>query len=144
MDPHLQAFLAERDEPCPGCGYNLRGLAATVCPECRQTLVLRVGLAEPRQAIWIAGLVGLAAGAGFHGLLFLYFIILVARHPHGDALGFFVLTAPSFLAESASLFAWLRWRRRLQRLRPAPRAGLALLGWCLTLAGFAAFAALIR
>ena len=30
----LKAYLAERDAPCPGCGYNLRGVAEPVCPEC--------------------------------------------------------------------------------------------------------------
>ncbi|MEZ6317215.1 MAG: hypothetical protein R3B49_00475 [Phycisphaerales bacterium] len=30
----LQAWLATRDVPCPGCRYNLRGLASLSCPEC--------------------------------------------------------------------------------------------------------------
>ena len=30
----LKAYLADRDVPCPGCGYNLRGVAEPVCPEC--------------------------------------------------------------------------------------------------------------
>jgi len=32
--PSLRAFLAERDVPCPACGYNLRGAQDPVCPEC--------------------------------------------------------------------------------------------------------------
>ncbi|MEM9662323.1 MAG: hypothetical protein AAF937_08435 [Planctomycetota bacterium] len=30
----LKAYLVDRDVPCPGCGYNLRGVAEPVCPEC--------------------------------------------------------------------------------------------------------------
>ena len=60
----LRAFLAGRDVECPGCGYNLRDLGGSRCPECGDELVLRVGLAEPRQGALIAGLIGLAAGAG--------------------------------------------------------------------------------
>ncbi|MEX2218097.1 MAG: hypothetical protein WD749_04995 [Phycisphaerales bacterium] len=36
----LHDFLAERDFPCPGCGYNLRGLEANVCPECARPVPL--------------------------------------------------------------------------------------------------------
>lgn len=38
----LRAFLADRDVPCPHCGYNLRGLQAGVCPECKHDLQLRL------------------------------------------------------------------------------------------------------
>jgi hypothetical protein len=34
----LAAFLADRDVPCPGCGYNLRGLPSDRCPECHAAL----------------------------------------------------------------------------------------------------------
>jgi hypothetical protein len=34
----VREFLAGRDAPCPGCGYNLRGVAASECPECGQLL----------------------------------------------------------------------------------------------------------
>jgi hypothetical protein len=33
-DPRLIRLLLERDIPCPGCGYNLRGLESPTCPEC--------------------------------------------------------------------------------------------------------------
>ncbi|GAB5497618.1 MAG: hypothetical protein Phyf2KO_26980 [Phycisphaerales bacterium] len=35
----LAAYLADRDACCPGCGYNLRGLASSQCPECGFELV---------------------------------------------------------------------------------------------------------
>lgn len=59
----LCTFLSQSDVPCPSCGYNLRGLRSGICPECSQALVLRVGLSEPRMRLYIAGMVGLAAGA---------------------------------------------------------------------------------
>ncbi len=60
----LTTHLAERDEPCPGCAYNLRGLKGTRCPECNQELAMRVGLVEPRHGAYIASMCGLLTGAG--------------------------------------------------------------------------------
>ncbi len=34
----IRAFLAERDVPCPACGYNLRGASNRTCPECGREL----------------------------------------------------------------------------------------------------------
>jgi len=34
VDDSLVQYLSERDVPCPGCKYNLRGLKLDVCPEC--------------------------------------------------------------------------------------------------------------
>lgn len=60
----LAAFLATRDEPCPGCGYNLRGLTGTSCPECKQHLMLHVGLTEPDIGRWLACFVPLMMVGG--------------------------------------------------------------------------------
>ena len=30
----LEHHLADHDEPCPMCGYDLRGADHKVCPEC--------------------------------------------------------------------------------------------------------------
>lgn len=40
----VREYVRGRDAGCPGCGYNVRDLAAAVCPECggRLELVLRV------------------------------------------------------------------------------------------------------
>jgi uncharacterized paraquat-inducible protein A len=38
----LASHLADRDQPCPACGYNLRGCAQETCPECGAKLALTV------------------------------------------------------------------------------------------------------
>lgn len=58
----LHAFLADRDVPCPNCGYNLRGLVTTHCPECRQELVLCLRTAERNWTAFIWTVVGLSLG----------------------------------------------------------------------------------
>ncbi len=63
----LREYLAERDEACPSCGYNLRGLTGQACPECGLGLTLRVGLTEPATGVLIAAIVGLAVGVGWSG-----------------------------------------------------------------------------
>lgn len=76
-DPLLVQYLSDRDEACPGCGYNLRGLRSAACPECAQELTLRVNLRDARLAGFLAGLVGLVAGAGFSGLLLVYIVVVL-------------------------------------------------------------------
>ncbi len=50
-DNLLRDYLAAVGEPCPSCGYDLKGLTGRHCPECGQALRLRVGLA--RAGRWI-------------------------------------------------------------------------------------------
>jgi hypothetical protein len=38
-DP-IRLFLADRDAPCPGCNYNLRGIQDSACPECGRAVEL--------------------------------------------------------------------------------------------------------
>ncbi len=46
QDIMLLDFLREHDAACPVCGYNLRALTRPLCPECRQELVLSVGVRQ--------------------------------------------------------------------------------------------------
>jgi hypothetical protein len=147
LDPgQLRAFLAEADVPCPSCDYNLRGLTGDRCPECNQRLVLRVGLAEPRQRAFIATVVALAMGAGFHGLLLMYFVFrsFFDQYVSGEMAKFMVLTAPFLLIEGAALVVLVRLRRQFQR-RPAGFKGWVVAAACLvTLTGFLLFTLFIR
>lgn len=52
-------LLAERDEPCPKCGYNLRGIGSSKCPECGEAVTFRVvrdDLIVGRVFVYIAAL----------------------------------------------------------------------------------------
>ena len=44
----LLEFLRDHDAACPVCGYNVRSLTRPICPECRQELVLTVGVLRLR------------------------------------------------------------------------------------------------
>jgi hypothetical protein len=72
----LADYLSDRDHPCPGCGYNLRGLPDPVCPECRQELELTIGLAEPRMGALLLSIGSLIAGAGAAGALMVSVLII--------------------------------------------------------------------
>jgi len=63
----LREWLAERDEACPACGYNLRGLAG----EATGSL--------------IAAIVGLAVGLGGSGLFAIILLIGLLRYSSWEA-----------------------------------------------------------
>jgi hypothetical protein len=142
----LRTFLADTDAPCPSCDYNLRGLTTDACPECNQRLTLRVGLAEPRQRAFIAALVGLAMGAGFDGLLLLYFAYMVTVHRRnaGGAGQFLLITGVSFLIQAPALAALIARRRAFQRRSNLFKGCTIALCWLITLIGFALFTAAVR
>ena len=125
-------FLADRDTPCPLCGYNLRGLQRDVCPECSQALVLRVDLAEHRLGALIAALVGLGAGLGMSGLLAIAVIAEMSSAPPDIRES---LTAGiGLLVQGCSLAVLIKKRRSFQRLCRSYRLGIVLAAWLLTLA----------
>src|ERR1044071_7129464 len=67
----LHEYLAERDAPCPGCGYNLRGLSADTCPECGVPLHLSVAMNESWIGRLLSAVVPLAAAAMAAGAVLL-------------------------------------------------------------------------
>lgn len=141
----LKTFLAERDAPCPNCGYNLRSLTSDRCPECAESLRLQVGLHEPRLLAYLTGMIGLASGAGFGGMLLIYAIYESLTHHWGrvpDA--FMIITGTGFVVHSAALFAWVKLRRYLRACTPARRLWLVILCWALPVTLLVVFAARIR
>jgi hypothetical protein len=42
----LTRYLADRDQPCPRCSYNLRGINGERCPECGEALELKKFLSD--------------------------------------------------------------------------------------------------
>ena len=142
----LQAFLAGRDVSCPACGYNLRDLPAAHCPECGEELVLQVGVAEPRQAAAITGLIGLAAGAGMSALLLAYLLVQVVVYGRYFSRidRFFAINFFGALVEGTALVFWLRHWRSIRRLSPNARWALAAACWGLTAVYFVAFSVRVR
>ncbi len=124
-EPMLVEFLSDADAPCPGCGYNLRGLTSARCPECNEALELKVTLAEPGLAGFLSALVPAACALGFSAILFLWGS--VAGAPRGD-LSRIGLAA---LVMGAVTGALIGGRRRFSRLGAGARAGVIAACWAL-------------
>lgn len=142
----LRAFLAETDAPCPLCRYNLRGLTGEHCPECGHKLTLRVSLASPRNGLYIFGLVGLAAGAGFSTLLLAYFfyIAVLKNVDHSIVRVALAVNGTGAVVEGAALGLWIVFGRRYRLGTTGKRAMLALAAWLLTLINLIIFSMYIR
>ncbi|KAA0217199.1 MAG: hypothetical protein DYG94_01835 [Leptolyngbya sp. PLA3] len=125
---YLERFLAEHDTPCPGCGYNLRGLEGDLCPECGERLELRIGLADPRLSQFIGGLIGLAAGLGFHGLFLIWvgYMAAVERFSMWDSLPPLVV---GLIGSVGAIIMWVAMRARMRRLTLSRRRVLVFVCW---------------
>lgn len=140
----LSEYLADHDTPCPQCGYNLRGLRSSACPECNERLVLAVRPAEPRLAWFVFGLVGLAGGAGFNVIVLSWALWVIVFQRYGPSLGEFwpvVIGAP-MLAALSGLWVWQR--RRMARWSASSRWWMAWGGWGLTILWAMLFFARVR
>lgn len=96
LDIMLLDFLRKHDAACPVCGYNLKALTRPICPECRQDLVLTVGVARLRLG-WL--FVALAPGF-FSGIAACFVAIPTTAIYFEDG----VLLPPLVIAV---LFGWL-------------------------------------
>lgn len=76
-NPILTAYLADRDEPCPVCGYNLRGGTSPICPECGAEIRLAVQWANVKYRWWILTLIGIILPIGACVGLALFIAILM-------------------------------------------------------------------
>lgn len=125
-DP-LLAHLAAHDAECPVCGYQLRGVAAPVCPECAAPLRLTVASDHTKPGPWLVALIACALALGFDAVVFLLLLVgvvasLVARGvPDPQALVIAALFGSFALASGVALAvvlrrrrAWALWRRRSQ------------------------------
>jgi hypothetical protein len=144
IDPQLAAFLARRDHPCPQCEYNLRDLQGNRCPECGEELVLRVNMAEPRQRLLLAGLIGLSSGAGFNGLLLIYVLLEMIRFSRPMPREFWTTIFAGFCFFSAIIFVWLRFWRPLRRQSLLLRFALMCGCWLAALVDIIIFSLTIR
>lgn len=153
----LVSFLRSHDAPCPACGYNLRGLewrgldttptptstppptptptpTGPICPECRQALVLTVGLARPRFG-WL--LVAMAPGmfSGAAGLLLGGLIVLVAV-TEGDLAPWPAFLLAGFGLASGLTATLLAAHRHRLLAQPTTQTKLAVLIWTLHILAF--------
>lgn len=137
----LLQFVTERDATCPLCGYNVRNLTRPVCPECRQRLELRVGVAQISIGWYLAALIP-CAFSGIAAVLLTAMIVasvLGGGHP------------PPFLYVTL-VFGWLSGivggllianrLRFLQQARSAQRTW-AMLMWTIHILAFLFFVAMI-
>ncbi len=126
----LSTYLADTDEFCPSCNYNLRGLATGVCPECNQPLCLSVTVREPRLAWFLVAVIGLSCGIGLTGFMIVLLILMVRNGNVGPStlmgtLG--LLFGSAFATLCGSLTTILAARRRFARFSRQLRAMIAVL-----------------
>src|SRR3954452_23361016 len=124
----LIRYLADCDERCPLCGYNLRALTSPRCPECGEALRLGVGLSQPRLRGWVALAAPLIASAGI-GVFF--FVLYVGRGRLPSARQYpYMRLALAYFWLSIPIAAVVVWRRRsILRASDLTQRWLALIAW---------------
>jgi DNA-directed RNA polymerase subunit RPC12/RpoP len=128
----LTAYLADTDVACPRCGYNLRHLTGTRCPECGDEIQIQVGLVDPRMRPYIASIV--AFGIGFGGSA-LFGIVAAFNAPEdwwGEWPGILMLS--QLVVAGGCLAALLLRRRRFRTLSHKTQITLAVSAWLLVVA----------
>ena len=130
----LLGWLADRDVPCPLCGYNLRGLTAARCPECGQPLRLSVALTDPYLRAWITLAVALLLPAGL-GLLWAVALAREGAPPGRQSSLIYPIVYQVACIPLATLA--LAGRRRVQRWPRGVQNRLAATAIALTLVSFA-------
>jgi hypothetical protein len=139
----LHDYLAQRDEPCPLCSYNLRGLQGEHCPECGHGLTLCVNLIDQVRGAYLVGLIGLACAFGFNVLLFVLFLLLTMLLSGGPEAYFFVYQLVISIVTGALLLAWVRSSTRIRRLAKPRRRLLAIAGLLVPILSLAVIVAMI-
>lgn len=124
---HLRTFLIGRDAPCPACGYNLRDLKGSTCPECGLALTLRVNLQEPALGSFVAGIVGICTTLGFHAIVLLWAMAMLFTYSGAPSLRDLIPLALGLVFDAPILWLWITQRRRVLKLSSAWRWRLALL-----------------
>jgi len=115
----LRYFLTDRDAACPLCGYNLRNLTHTTCPECGREITLGVSLTAryvaTHHAAWLTLLITTCMGAGI-GILAVCLLLYNGPprgHPAILVLAFYYMAQiPLIVAVVAARQRLLTQRRR--------------------------------
>ena len=103
----LLRFVAQRDVPCPACGYNLRQLSRAVCPECGLALKLSIGSDTPFKRAWAITLCINAMIAGI-GVIFLLLMFAAGEAPSHEELILLWFYSPMLLTPAPILLLCFR------------------------------------
>jgi hypothetical protein len=126
----LLTFLQGRDARCPECGYNLRDLTQTQCPECSQRLQLMVG----HDRLEIGLLLITITPSIFSGICAILLTMVIYIEPGAPweaiLLDLFGLTSGLF---GVGLFLF---RERFVRQRRSVQKGWAFLTWTIHVGAF--------
>ncbi len=134
--PLLLTFLRERDAACPLCGYNLRNLVRPQCPECRQDLVLSVGIKDLRLG-WLVATIAPGIFSGIAAALLLIPIILVPLLGRGGPAPGHILGTDLFgWLSGLTAVALLKYRLTFLRLPRDVQRTWAIVAWGIHLAAF--------
>jgi hypothetical protein len=142
-DPYLVNHLAQQDIPCPGCGYNLRGLTGECCPECGQALVLRVGLAEPKMGSFLAALIALTTGLGFNFFVLMWAIWVAYFRGFPPGRQVYILLAVSLVVLGGASVLLIRRRRWLRERSLVGRVAVIVSGLMASIVSVVAFFAFV-
>jgi hypothetical protein len=136
----LKAYLADRDVPCPGCGYSLKGCASTQCPECGSGIEITLRGNTTSAAHWIAGTIVISGAFGLALPTLLNSVAGMLFAPDYRLFPGPILCAPLTVGIAAMLWVWIT--RRIWLLHaPKVRAWtltllLGAISWALALTPF--------
>ncbi len=133
----LKTFVADRNVPCPVCGYNLRNLSSAQCPECSASLEMRVGSSDLRMGMWLVALLSAALPLGFGVLV----SVIVFLATYGEPEWEFHIAFGLLSIIEGGLVAWLVVRRRAFWAMPRPRQ--RALTWLVAVLSIACVSALM-
>lgn len=122
----LTEFLAGRNVACPVCGYNLRGLASPICPECGAHLDLRVGSVDRRLGAWLTTLLSLALPFGFFGIGLIVIVVLSTYWGEWPSAEFMLAITCSTVAYGVLVWGILASRRRYWSMTQVKRCAVAI------------------
>lgn len=129
------AFLRDHDAPCPVCGYNLRGVTLSVCPECECPIELGVSSSSSYLGAWLLALLAFAMPLSFDLIIGTMMLIGVIMSAGENAEGVFLLVSLVTLTLVSVGMLWVLVARKRDWLR-MPRRRQWKLAWALFAAVF--------
>ncbi len=131
----LLDFVRQRDVPCPLCGYNLRDLTLPRCPECRQDLLLTVGVRNLR-FVWLVATIAPCIFSGIAAaMLAIPILIAFGRGTDQAPMQVVGLDAFGWLSGVAGLLI-LRYRFAFLIRSPSTQRNWAIAMWAIHVATF--------